>query len=151
VPETLDIPPAASLAYACWLPRHPKSARRARELLREFLGAADGAELIIPAAELVATELVSNAVKHAGEPRGRLIQVRLEALETGLRIEVHDASREMPVLRPRAPGDSESGLGLHVVQSLATSWGFARREYGIGKVVWALVTPEGSGWDGQQA
>jgi len=109
------------------LPAELTSASRARSLIRRPLkrwGLAD----LVPTAELLVSELVTNAVRYA---QGK-IGLRL-VLEGGLVCEVLDDSAALP--RMRHPDDSdERGRGLQVVSQLAQRWG-ARRA-GAGKVVW---------------
>ncbi|MDH6127581.1 ATP-binding protein [Kitasatospora sp. GP82] len=141
MPEVHAGPPALAGEQSCWLPRHQKSASEARRLLRAFLAELDGGERLIDVGELLLSELVTNAVSHARVSPGRLIQVRLEVVASQLRIEVHDASSDRPVIRPVVGGDAESGRGLRLVDSLAAAWGCCPRQGGIGKFVWALVGP----------
>jgi anti-sigma regulatory factor (Ser/Thr protein kinase) len=86
-------------------------------------------------AELLASELVTNAVVHAGTPA--VLTVRLRA--PYLLVEVADGSDRAPV--PVAEPGAENGRGLQLVEQVAASWGHeALRE---GKVVWfALSVPE---------
>lgn len=90
-------------------------------------------------AELVLSELMSNAVRHARSPRGRKIQTRYQLMTGGVRIEVHDAGDAWPVLRE--PGlDAEAGRGLALIDALTqTRWGVSERG-GVGKLTWAVVT-----------
>ena len=109
------------------LPSELTSASRARSLIRRPLrrwGLTD----LVPTAELLVSELVTNAVRYAQGKIGlRLI------LEDGLVCEVLDDSAALP--RLRHPDDSdERGRGLQVVSQLAQRWG-ARRA-GAGKIVW---------------
>jgi serine phosphatase RsbU (regulator of sigma subunit)/anti-sigma regulatory factor (Ser/Thr protein kinase) len=109
------------------------AAKRARSLIRSPLrrwGLAD----LIPLAELVVSELVTNAVRYAQGTIGlRLVY------EGGLFIEVLDDSAALPRLR-YAEDDDERGRGLQVVSQLAHRWG-ARRA-GTGKIVWCeLAVP----------
>lgn len=120
------------------LPRTPRSAARARALLRTQLSTwgihGDPAAV----AELLLSELVGNAVRHAGTPRGRQIGVRFARYGATLRVEVADADDRLPV--PRTAGaDDEGGRGLAVVAALAERWGHCPRRHGIGKAVWAEV------------
>jgi len=115
------------------------AARRARSLIRGPLrrwGLAD----LIPLAELVVSELVTNAVRYAQGTIGlRLV------LEGGLFIEVVDDSAAVPRLR-YAEDDDERGRGLQVVSQLAHRWG--SRRAGTGKVVWCeLAVPSGADVD----
>jgi anti-sigma regulatory factor (Ser/Thr protein kinase) len=81
-------------------------------------------------AELLVSELASNAVIHAGSA------LRLSLLLSGerIRIEVADRSRTLPELRPRASGGA-GGWGLRLIDQLSTRWDAERRL--DGKVVWA--------------
>jgi len=109
------------------LPSELTSASRARSLIRRPLKRWGITELV-PTAELLASELVTNAVRYA---QGK-IGLRL-VLEHGLVIEVLDDSAALP--RLRHPDDSdERGRGLQVVSQLAQRWG-ARRALS-GKIVW---------------
>ncbi|MCB5178368.1 SpoIIE family protein phosphatase [Streptomyces antimicrobicus] len=81
------------------------------------------------AAELMLSELVTNAVRYGGEP----IQVRL-IHDRALICEVADGSSTAPHLR-RAASEDEGGRGLFLVAQLAQSWG--TRYTPRGKVIWA--------------
>lgn len=77
---------------------------------------------------LVLSELVTNAVVHAGGA------VRI-AVSVGdrIRVEVHDEDPRPP--RMRAHGAEPGGLGLRIVERLSERWG--SRSTAAGKVVWA--------------
>ncbi|MEO3763089.1 ATP-binding protein [Streptomyces sp. B5E4] len=105
----------------------------ARAQLRKAL-AGWGLAGIEGSAVLVVSELVTNAVVHAGVSPGRDVATRFVRQDGGVRIEVHDASDVWPV--PRVPGD-DGGFGLHLVDEFAAAWGVEERE--IGKTVWAVV------------
>ncbi|MFJ9692526.1 ATP-binding protein [Kitasatospora sp. NPDC101183] len=125
------------------LSRHRLSARAARSLLRTFLAGVPGAEVLAADGQIIVTELVTNAVVHARVPGGTYIEVRFELVRDHLRIEVHDASGEKPVLRRSTGPDDLSGRGLRLVEALSARWGCTPRPGGTGKLVWALVGPEG--------
>jgi anti-sigma regulatory factor (Ser/Thr protein kinase) len=113
------------------------AARRARSLIKRPLRQWDLTELI-PPAELVVSELVTNAVRYAQSK----ISLRL-VLEGGLFCEVLDDSAAMPRLR-QAADDDERGRGLQVVSQVAQRWG--TRRTGTGKIVWCeLPLPPGHG------
>ncbi|MCO5991723.1 ATP-binding protein [Actinoallomurus spadix] len=81
-------------------------------------------------AELLVSELVTNAVRHG---RGE-IHLIVCAEEDTLRIEVHDeAAESVPQVRPAGEID-EGGRGLHLVGMLSSRWGAARTA--TGKIVW---------------
>ncbi|MGW1164593.1 SpoIIE family protein phosphatase [Streptomyces sp. NPDC002550] len=81
------------------------------------------------AAELILSELVTNAIRHGCGP----IRVRLLHHRT-LICEVSDTSNTAPHLR-RAASTDEGGRGLFLVAQLARSWG--TRYLPQGKVIWA--------------
>ena len=114
--------------FVSWkLPAELTSAHRARTLIRRPMKRWGLTELI-PSAELLASELVTNAVRYAqGQIGLRLI------LEGGLVIEVLDDSAALPRLR-HPDDDEERGRGLQVVSQIAQRWG-ARRAVS-GKIVW---------------
>ncbi|MGW2251096.1 SpoIIE family protein phosphatase [Kitasatospora sp. NPDC001660] len=89
-------------------------------------------------AELLVSELVTNALLHAEAPRRlRLFRDRV------LTVEVSDAGGQTPQLRPFAEQD-EGGRGMFLVSELAQRWG--SRLTRDGKVVWAeLELPFGTG------
>ncbi|WP_459647756.1 ATP-binding protein [Kitasatospora sp. Ki12] len=130
-------------AFEAKLARHRRSAAVARDHLRKFLQNVPGGADLVGDGQLVLDELVANAVVHARVSPGREIAVRFEVLCDHLRIEVHDASSEKPAIRRTTDPDDLSGRGLHLVEVLSLEWGFEPRPEGIGKIVWALVGPEG--------
>jgi hypothetical protein len=81
-------------------------------------------------AEVVVTELVTNAVLHGSPP----ILLRVRGGRDRLRIEVSDCGRSVP-LRIQRANEGMTGRGLSVVESLATAWGV--QQSGTGKLVWA--------------
>ena len=86
---------------------------------------------------LVVTELVANAVRHAGTD----ITVRLSRLGDGVRVEVADGSTRP--LRPRLVTlADEGGRGLLLVDALSTRYGVEAER--AGKLVWAELQPEPS-------
>ena len=88
-----------------------------------------GYEPAVAAAELLVSELVTNAILHARTP----IDVAVVARGGVVWVGVGDGSLRAPRLREGGVG-SVSGRGLVVVDKIATRWGVDDR-YG-GKVVW---------------
>ncbi|WP_431682407.1 ATP-binding protein [Kitasatospora sp. KL5] len=88
---------------------------------------------------LMVSELVTNACLHAGGPR----ELVLHRIGDGLRVEVSDDSRELPVLQTDRPRSAPGGHGLRVVDRLAAAWGSVPRP--PGKTVWLEV--EAPAWD----
>ncbi len=87
-------------------------------------------------AELLASELVTNALVHTDD--GAVVTATVDA--DTLRVEVRDFVAGLPVeeavtANHVATADHRThGRGLILVQSLADAWGI--RTHGIGKVVW---------------
>ncbi|MEU4117982.1 SpoIIE family protein phosphatase [Kitasatospora sp. NPDC028055] len=79
-------------------------------------------------AELLTSELITNALVHAGSP----VQLRMFC-DRVLTVEVADRESETPRIR-RAHNEDEGGRGIHLVNELAYRWG--SRRTGDGKVVW---------------
>ncbi|MFF7770995.1 ATP-binding protein [Streptomyces massasporeus] len=97
-----------------------------------------GAGAIADDMAVVASELASNALKHAGDEA----TVRLRLEEGQALLEVDDSSIQRPVPR-RVGAEVEEGRGLFLVQALAAEWGWRYRDGG-GKTVWAsLPAPAG--------
>lgn len=138
------------------LPGNPMAPAAARRFVRAAL--ADWVELSVPAAAgitdrladdavLLVSELVTNAVVHAGtavELLCRLDEAGLgESCDT-LVIEVSDhhparAVRSEPT--PHPPGTPEYGRGLQLVATLSDSWGITYRT--STKAVWARLPVSG--------
>ncbi|MFG2295435.1 ATP-binding protein [Streptomyces sp. NPDC048603] len=107
----------------------------ARAELRKAL-AGWGLQELEDDALVVASELVTNAVRHAVAPRDREIETRYVRLAHGVRVEVHDACPVGPVVRE---GADTGGRGLHLVSALADRWAVGERS-GPGKRVWAELS-----------
>ena len=104
---------------------------RARALVRNKLASWDVAEETAQAIELIADELVANAIRH-GAPPARLRLIKGQTIT----VEAHDASPVAP--RLAHPGTlDEFGRGLHIVGRLVLAWG--TRYTPGGKIVWAEV------------
>jgi len=108
-----------------------RTAGRARWLTRATL-AGWAEEGFIDTAELLVSELVTNAVRYASRP------IELRLMRTGsLLCEVTDDDLHLPV--PRDPeDDDEGGRGLYLVNRLAHRWGASRTT--TGKAVWFELT-----------
>lgn len=99
------------------------------------LDAGPAAEDCGEVAQLLLTELISNAVRHSEQP----ISVTVGIADTRLRVEVHDSSHRMPVMRHQ-DGDETSGRGLLLVESLSKDWGVDVAD--DGKTVWFEISTE---------
>jgi hypothetical protein len=118
----------ASASVANWIMRpHPRTARHVRSLVSTTL--TDwGLREHIDATELMATELVTNAIRYTTRPIG----LRLLRTQT-LLCEVTDDDHQLPVLCE--PGDTdEGGRGIYLVNRLSHRWGASHTA--AGKAVW---------------
>ena len=74
---------------------------------------------------LLTSELVTNAVRHGGEP----IELKLAIEGPTARVAVCDGGSDgLPALR--ACGD-DGGYGLHLVQAIAARWGLGERSHEV--------------------
>jgi two-component sensor histidine kinase len=111
-----------------------------RSTLRDW-----GMPALADTAELVVSELLTNALRH-GIPSARQfvqecpVRLRLLAQMPFVMCMVTDPGAEIPVLRDPGPAE-ESGRGLNVVESCCIRWGWHLLDEG-GKVVWALLRQE---------
>ncbi|MEU7488102.1 SpoIIE family protein phosphatase [Streptomyces sp. NPDC042319] len=124
--RTRVLPPQATAAWE--FPADPAVVATARDAASRQLSAW-GLDDLAFTTELVVSELVTNALRHAGGPIGlRLIH------EHVLVCEVTDSSNTQPRLR-RALLTDEGGRGLFLVAQLTDRWG---SRYGqSGKTIWA--------------
>ncbi|MFC0599779.1 ATP-binding SpoIIE family protein phosphatase [Streptomyces palmae] len=125
----------ASSDVAYWfLDPRAQTARQARRLTRRALERW-GLEELSDAAELLVSEVVTNAVRYAERP------ITLRLLRTDvLRCEVGDDVPQLPRLRQARPSD-EGGRGLYLVNRMARRWGATRLS--AGKVVWFELSLSG--------
>ena len=116
----------------------PSCARlHAGAVLREW-----GLAELADTAELVVSELVTNAVQASTGPRDRpqlglpVVRVRLMSDRKLVMIEVWDTSTDTPILRQPESGE-EAGRGLMLVEALCQRWGWKPAPDSGCKVVWA--------------
>ena len=112
------------------------------------------AEDFVTDAALVVSELVTNAVRHAGTE----MLLALELSGGTLTVRVHDHGPGLPRLIPPAERGF-GGQGLAIVVQLAQAWGVVVEDDG-GKAVWCRLGPraavpagagtQGSLWKGEQ-
>lgn len=98
-------------------------------------------------AELLVSELVTNAVKQTGRVEGSptpgpteyvaIVRVRVRLVRDVVRIEVWDNDQTRPEPAEQSP-DAESGRGLFLVEALSQRWGVFTSSVS-GKVVWCEV------------
>jgi anti-sigma regulatory factor (Ser/Thr protein kinase) len=117
------------------LPATPTAAGRARAVVARTLTDWGLEDLLFPV-ELVTSELVSNAVRHAGTEADLLLGLG----PGGVRVAVRDGEPSAPIL-PAGPSDvpREGGRGILLVSALAQRWGVLTGSHD--KIVWAEVRP----------
>lgn len=114
-----------------WPPdaRHVRDARR---FVTDRL-VADELDDLVDVVTIIVSELVTNAVRHAGSP----FRITVERQDGGLLLEVHDESSS-PARIPDPTFLADGGRGLALVGSLSETWGVTAHPGG-GKSVWARV------------
>jgi len=113
-------------------PDAPRYARRAARMMLAGWGFQDPRWL--DDAELVVSELVTNAVRHGGG----LIELRLEAHDEAILVSAADGSSVVP--RRRAPDGGprdDGGRGIAIIEEFAQDWGVENHEGG--KRVWVRL------------
>ncbi|MFF4162810.1 ATP-binding protein [Streptomyces sp. NPDC001741] len=132
-------------AYTLQLPQDPRGPGIARATLRTVL-LVHGMREVIDTAELLASELVTNAYRHSSGP----YSLRLRgAGRSRVRVGVWDGNPEIPEpFCGGVPGEpcalAERGRGLRLVQECADAWGAYPIRGGLpgqgGKVLWVECT-----------
>jgi anti-sigma regulatory factor (Ser/Thr protein kinase) len=120
------------------LPANPHAPAMARRAVTAALGAA-GMEDHVDTAALLASEVVTNALRHGGGPDELVIGIDPGGVSVAVRDDSPQPPREEAGDGPGAArvvegGLAENGRGLLLVDMLADSWGW-RPEAG-GKIVW---------------
>jgi anti-sigma regulatory factor (Ser/Thr protein kinase) len=108
----------------------------ARQFVGSTIGAWGAGTEDTSAAELLASELVTNAVLYGYGAR----TVTLQHDGTRLRILVSDSAPGVPTRRNTAH-DDEIGHGMQLIEAYAESWGVEPRS--DGKVVWCEIVISG--------
>jgi anti-sigma regulatory factor (Ser/Thr protein kinase) len=111
------------------LRRHPSETGRARRTVAGLCSDLDVE--VVEVAQLLTTELVTNALKHG---RGD-ITLAVSRVAGDLRIDVTDDGPGTPEIGGGGP-DELGGRGLMVVEALAAVWGVAPGSGPHGKTVW---------------
>ena len=111
------------------MPDRLDSIPAARAFLTRLLDGWGIAEDVIDDASLLASELMSNAVKHGGG----VVDMQIEAEDGLLHVGVRDDAGGVPTVS-QADATSSGGRGMWIVQSIAQDWG--TDPDGAGKTVW---------------
>jgi anti-sigma regulatory factor (Ser/Thr protein kinase) len=108
----------------------PDAVPAARHFVREALS--DQPSEITSAAELMASELATNCVRHAHTD----FELTVHA-EGEIRVEVRDTGRGRPTVLSPSPRDPY-GRGLRIVEAMSDTWGVTPA--GSGKAVWFTLS-----------
>jgi anti-sigma regulatory factor (Ser/Thr protein kinase) len=135
--ETQPRAPAPSQPLTCRLEfcATPGAVPCARSLAKRIIvewGRPDLADT----AELLVSELVTNAIHASACLPAPVVRLWLVAEHGNIIIRVWDASTDMPKRRDVGP-ECEHGWGLVLVASLSKQWGACRKP--TGKVVWVQI------------
>lgn len=112
------------------------SAIGARRLVEDELRPAGAGEDTLLHTQLLVTELVTNAARHAHTP----VDVTIATTVGRVRIEARDGSAAMPT--PPHVDTPTRHRGLHLIEDLSEGWGAEAQDAG-GKVVWCELTSRG--------
>jgi anti-sigma regulatory factor (Ser/Thr protein kinase) len=130
-------PGVDSIIVSLRAPHEPASVGKVRREIVADLQTRDLPEQLVDEAEIVASELLTNAVRHARPLSDGTIRVRWKIRGDVVEVEVTDGGGEsVPRPAPRTVWLS-SGRGLRIVRSIAHEWGVT--EDRTGSVVWATL------------
>lgn len=139
------VPPAVPAVPAHWVfPAEPASVPRARRAVTEALPPGCRAQ-VRNDLRLLASELVTNAVRHGPGPGGEhLVELVLWPADGHYWIAVSDAGAALPAVVPSPCPDACGGRGLLLVDALSAAWAVMPRRT-CGKSVVAGVRLHGGG------
>ncbi|EWT06019.1 hypothetical protein N864_00690 [Intrasporangium chromatireducens Q5-1] len=132
-----DVLPPTTDKRTVRIPWAPSAAPKIRRALVEDLSGRGVSDDVISEAEIVVSELVANAVRHARPLSDGAIRVHWKVKNNVVEVEVTDGGGETtPRPSPRTTW-GPSGRGLRIVRSLAHEWGVV--DEGGGHTVWASL------------
>ncbi|MER5635763.1 ATP-binding protein [Kitasatospora sp. NPDC002227] len=134
--RALDAAEHGAWSASASFPPRPANVGRARRLTRTAL-AAWGSTALADAAELLVSELVTNALRYG---QGA-ISVTLALTDSALQISVADFGRSLPQPREATEEDS-SGRGLAIVSALCARWTVTTRLTGKTVSCWLDTMPD---------
>jgi anti-sigma regulatory factor (Ser/Thr protein kinase) len=103
------------------LARDPDSAAEARRALGDVSDHLSQRRL--EDAQLLVSELVTNAIRHAGLAERETIRLIVETDDRGMRVEVCDGGTGFALTEPAPDPSRPSGWGLYLVRELSDRWG----------------------------
>lgn len=121
----------------------PSSVPQVRHVVRHVLDDAGLDEMAMAEIEIVVSEIVGNAVRHARPLHDGEIHIQCEVTsdpgpDPHVEIAVTDGGSPGRVVSPRSPdGEATSGRGLFIVEGLADEWGVVEDLDSLRRTVWA--------------
>jgi serine/threonine-protein kinase RsbW len=110
----------------------------ARELLTARLGETTSAGTLHDL-HLLATELVTNAVLHAGVGEAATLELRVASGPKTLRVSVKDPGGDTDPQVQDIDLDAPGGMGLFLVEQISRAWGVEREADGSQRVWFELA------------
>ncbi|GHE60949.1 ATP-binding protein [Streptomyces capitiformicae] len=124
--------PKTHWEYTLYVPHDPRAVGICRRTLRDILTTHHLTDLLEPA-ELLASELVTNALRHTDGPAAMKIRQSGPAFRLG----AWDTDPTPPTITTATPTNtSTSGRGLRLVNAYADDWGWFAVNGANGKYVW---------------
>jgi len=118
-----------------WVRPEPASAGMVRRTVSSELTHAGLPADIVYDALLVATELVTNSIRHATALKSGYLGVQWELDPSGITVSVSDGGgTQRPAVRDAVPG-ATTGRGLAIIEAVSDDWGVSQDPDGI--TVWA--------------
>jgi signal transduction histidine kinase len=115
-------------------PGAPAAARAAIARLLD----GESAPAMIASAQLIASELVTNSVRHSGASDPDALVLRVELALTTLWLEVEDPGQGGSIAAREPDLDGGGGMGLNLVRTMSERWGVEQVGAG-GTRVWARL------------
>ena len=125
-------PPPEPPADTLMLPGHRQSVGTGRHWVVRTIVEHGVTGMANQVVELLASELLANAVLHG--PEGGAVGLEVRCTDDTVRVSVSDAGGQSPVVLHREPA-AAAGRGMAIVEAMSTRWGVHEHEDG-GKTVW---------------
>ncbi|MEV6149710.1 ATP-binding protein [Nonomuraea sp. NPDC052129] len=113
-----------------------ESVSHARSEVRRWLGDDHPA---VDDAVLVASELVTNALRHSDAKPYDFIGLTVTATDEMVYVEVRDPGSAFSGPHIRQEPEAEDGRGLLIVREISQDWGTREHGRGLGRTVWCAI------------